>query len=195
MQMKANVFVDMDGVLAEQSHDLVKYMYDKNFFLTLPPVYSMINVVKKLIKSKKYNVYILSSFIDSPYTVIEKDLWLDKYLSEIPKNMRLFVPYGVNKASYVKSKMATENTINVLIDDFTVNLDGWQIDNALAIKVLNNINNTKGTWVNNGGLYINAYHDVDDNVVFLNNLITEKFIEIKYKIKGVDIDGSYEYSK
>ena len=35
---KVNLFLDMDGVLAEQRNDLVNYMYDKNFFLSLPPV-------------------------------------------------------------------------------------------------------------------------------------------------------------
>lgn len=180
MQMKVNIFVDMDGVLAEQSHDLVKYMYDKDFFLNLPAVHSVINVIKKLISSNQYNVYILSSVIDSPYSIIEKGLWLDKYLPEVPKNRRLFVPYGTSKASYVKSKMKTENCINVVIDDFTVNLVEWEIDNAIGIKVLNNINNTKGTWVNNGGFYINAYHNVQDNVEIIKNLIKEKLIEYEF---------------
>ena len=100
--------------------------------------------------------------------------------------MRLFVPYGVNKASYVKSKMKTKNAINVLIDDFTVNLVDWQIDNALGIKVLNNINNTKGTWINNGGFYINAYHDVDDNVEIINNLtyLWKEFTDLKRLCPG-----------
>lgn len=45
---KVNLFLDMDGVLAEQRNDLVNYMYDKNFFLSLPPVTNMIEVAKKL---------------------------------------------------------------------------------------------------------------------------------------------------
>ena len=54
--IKVNLFVDMDGVLAEQRNDLPNYMYDKGFFLSLPPVNNMIEIVKEL-TNEFYEIY------------------------------------------------------------------------------------------------------------------------------------------
>lgn len=170
---KVNLFVDMDGVLAEQSNDLKYYMYDEHFFLNLPPVEPMIKVVKELTK-EDYEVYILSTIIDSEFCEKEKNLWLDEKVPEIKQENRLFVPIGTTKDSFIKEKLDTRDAINVLIDDFTENLITWDFEGALPIKVLNGLNNTYGTWLNNGGLYINAYDNVDLNVEKLKNLINSK---------------------
>lgn len=118
---KVNLFLDMDGVLAEQRNDLVNYMYDKNFFLSLPPVTNMIEVAKKLTE-QIYDVYILSTVVGNEYCEKEKGLWLDKYLPEIKVSNRIFVPSGIEKSDFVRKNVDIgENTVNVLIDDFTLN--------------------------------------------------------------------------
>lgn len=170
---KVNVFVDMDGVLAVYDKNILDFMYDENYFLNRPQIKPMIEIVRLLIKLN-YNVFILTSCIDSPYCIPEKSAWLDKYLPEVKTENRIYVPHGTVKAEFAKSKVDTENAINVLIDDYTVNLDKWKepmMSGALPIKVLNGINSTNGTWVNSGGDSIDAYSSVAFNVKKINNLI------------------------
>ena len=83
-----NIFIDMDGVLAEYHPRVLELMYDKGFFLSRPPVEDVIELVEELIK-KYPNTYILSSVIDSKYSIPEKNEWLDTYLPSIKKENRL----------------------------------------------------------------------------------------------------------
>lgn len=173
---KINVFVDMDGVLAVYDENIVDFMYDKDYFLNRPQIKPMVEIVRRLVKLD-YNVFILTSCIDSPYCIPEKAAWLDKNLPEVKAENRIYVPYGTVKADFAKSKVDTENAVNVLIDDYTVNLDKWKapmMSGALPIKVLNGINSTNGTWVNSGGASIDAYSSVAFNVKKINNLIKIK---------------------
>lgn len=175
---KVNLFLDMDGVLAEQRNDLVNYMYDKNFFLNLPPVTNMIGVAKKLTE-QVYYVYILSTIIGNEYCEKEKGLWLDKHLPEMKINNRIFVPSGIEKSDFVRQNVDIgKNTVNVLIDDFTENLLTWDVVGALPIKVLNGLNNNYGTWLNNGGLYINANDEINYNVNIIKKMICMKQMEL-----------------
>lgn len=168
-----NVFVDMDGVLAVYDQNVTKLMYDKGFFLNRPVIKPMIEVVRRLVK-KDYNVFILTSVIDSPHCSPEKALWLDKNLPEVKKENRIYVPYGTVKSEFAQENADTKDSVNVLIDDYTENLDKWTLEGALPIKVLNGINSTNGTWLNSGGDYIDAYSSVAENVNKINSLIADK---------------------
>lgn len=171
---KTNVFVDMDGVLAVYSKRTTELMHNKGFFYNRPPITHMLKVVKKLTTNKNYDMFILSSVIDSPYCVPEKEKWLDKYLPEIKKENRIFVPYGTVKADFVRDRVSHKGKVNVLIDDYTDNLVDWDLDNALPIKVLNGINSTRGTWKDLQGSYIDIDKNVDFNVKTINKLIKDK---------------------
>lgn len=166
---KINLFVDMDGVLAEQQNDLIDFMFDKDFFLNRPPVHTMLEVVKKL--EEKYNVYILTSVVGNEHCEPEKGLWLDKYLPEIKKENRLYVPAGKIKADFVNEKLDVKNSASILFDDFTENLKTWSFPGAIPVKVLNGLNNNFGTWVDNGGLYIDAYESPVNNVNRINLMV------------------------
>lgn len=155
--MNVNIFVDMDGVLAEYHPDVVDYMYERGFFRNRPPMKKSIKIVRELIK-RGYNVFILSSVIDSPYCVKEKIEWLDEMIPELKRENQIYVPYGEVKSDYAQKNIDTKGSINVLIDDYTENLDKWTLDGALPIKLLNQLNNTKGTWLTSGGQYI-CYKD------------------------------------
>lgn len=168
-----NVFVDMDGVLAVYDKNVVKLMYDQGFFLNRPVIKPMIEVVRRL-ANKDYNVYILTSVIDSEYCINEKALWLNENLPEVKLENRIYVPYGVVKSEFAKTNVDVKDSINVLIDDYTENLDKWVLEGALPIKVLNGINGKNGTWLNSGGKYIDAYSSVTDNVNKIDLLISSK---------------------
>lgn len=169
--MKKNLFVDMDGVLAVYDKDVVKLMFDEKFFLHRPKIKPMVEVVRRLSKQEDINIYILTSVIESPFCVPEKALWLDSALPEIKKENRLYVPYGVVKSEYAQENADTENAMNMLIDDYTENLNKWTLPGAIPVKVMNGMNGTNGTWINSGGKYIDAYSSVDENV----NKILEMF--------------------
>lgn len=172
---KINVFVDMDGVLAVYDKDVVKLMYNEGFFLNRPPIKPMLKIVKNLINAG-YNVRVLTSVIDSQYCVPEKALWLDKYLPELKEENRIYVPYGTVKSDYAQLKVDTKNSVNVLIDDYTENLDKWTLEGALPIKVLNGLNSTNGTWLRSGGEYIDAYSSVIQNTAKIENLIDSRLV-------------------
>jgi len=135
-----NIFFDMDGVLAVYDKNTVNFMYNKGFFLNRPPIKNMIEVVQKLSK-ENYNIYILSTIIDSPFCSKEKDLWLDEHLPEIKNEKRFFVPYGTTKADFAKTKVHLESSQNILIDDYTKNLREWEdVNDSISIKFMNGIN-------------------------------------------------------
>ena len=172
---KVNLFIDMDGVLAVYHHDILTVMHNEGFFYNRPPIMHMLEVVKGLIRENDYNVYILSSVIDSPYCVPEKKAWLDKYLPEIAIENRVFVPYGTVKAEFVKDKVLLENKVNVLIDDYTENLIHWALPNPIPIKTLNGMNSTNGTGVSQGGNFIDIKKKgVDENISYIKRLIKER---------------------
>ena len=183
---KVNVFVDMDGVLAVYHKDTVKYMYDKNFFLNRPPMENMVKTIKQLVNNNEHDVYILSSVIDSPHCIPEKDEWLNKHLPEIKKEKRIFVPYGVVKSDYAKSKVDVDGKINVLIDDYTNNLVKWNLPNALPIKALNGINNKKGTWYSLKGETIET--SSSQNLTNITKLINNKKEKISENSKSSQKD-------
>lgn len=165
-----NVFVDMDGVIALNHDEIRKYMYDKNFFLDRPPVESTIEAIKVL--QKKYSLHIISTIIDSPYCASEKKEWLQRHLPELDESKIILVPHGESKAYYANKYAKVENAINILIDDYTHNLNDWY---WTGIKVLNGDNNTTGSWISAGGPSI----DIKDSPEKIVQLIEE---EIKKEV-------------
>lgn len=142
--MNQRIFVDMDGTLAKwQEVNNESELYQKGFYENLLPNNNLLNGIKKLINEGK-DIYILSSFLNgSEYALAEKNIWLDKYLPELPKDKRIFVNYGDNKTIYIPNGI-TKN--DYLIDDHTKNLIDWEESGGTGIKFLNGINHKKGRW-------------------------------------------------
>lgn len=147
-----NFFIDMDGVTCAYSKEEVEFSeyYKEGFFLNLKPHPGNLKMLKMLIDDfPNANFYILSSLLaESEFIEKEKNQWLDAYLPEIKKENRLFVPEGFPKSEFIKEKVKlSKEDVNILLDDYTVNLKKWKDDGFLGIKVINNINNTKGEWL------------------------------------------------
>ena len=68
--------------------------------------------------------------------------WLDQHMPFIPHDHRLFIHNGIEKIAAVPGGVRPSD---VLLDDYTLNLNQWA-KQAKAIKLLNGINGTKGTW-------------------------------------------------
>ena len=157
---KKRLFVDMDGTLAEwrkislkiesdeDRSDVLKKMNDilltPGYFATLKPYENVVEAVWKL--SEKYEVFVVSCVINknseqNPET--EKNEWLDHFAFFIDKNHRIFVPDGENKMNYIPGGIKKGDA---LLDDFTKNLTEAVQSGMIGIKLLNDVNEKKGSW-------------------------------------------------
>ncbi len=169
---KPRLFVDMDGTLAEWRNihvdmkdfetaaDVQKKVNEiltkPGYYRTLAPHKNVVDTVRDIIKEGKIEVYVLSCVIlsdkpDSPTK--QKEDWLSKHLPEIDEKHRIFVPNGENKFEYALNYLIQlgEHTLgqgDYLLDDYTKNLNDWYKKSAgtYGIKLLNNVNSSKGTW-------------------------------------------------
>lgn len=179
--MQTRFFIDMDGTLAEWKNIASNNeLYQKGYYENLKPNNHILNETKNLIKEGK-DIFILSSFLsDSDYALKEKNNWLDKYLPELPKGKRIFVPYGDSKYKYIPNKITA---FDYLIDDHTKNLLDWKEAGGTGIKFLNGINHLKGVWQ---GLLLREDENISEELNWIisniykdeNNLEEEMEIEI-----------------
>lgn len=152
---KRRLFVDIDGVLAKFNRDKsLEEVAMKGYSLGLEPMIEVVRAVKNLAdeEAKECEIYILGAVLN-PDCLEDKDMWLDRYLSEVDKAHRIYVPYGIQKEEWLKLKGISLSEDDILLDDFTKNLNTWH---GVGVKLLNGINNTHGTW---RGFVVNGCSD------------------------------------
>lgn len=163
------LFVDMDGTLAEWKtislpvqipvHKIMDYiqdtLYQEHYYWNLKPYANMVQAITDIIKEGKIDVYILSCFLPehdaypNSHPLKDKNDWLDaQFPGLIPQNHRIFVQDGEPKVENIPFPLRHED---VLLDDFTKNLDAWVNDTTQnvmlkGIKVLNGINDSHQSW-------------------------------------------------
>lgn len=95
------LFVDMDGVLCDYNKGKIDHCINEhdsvnnipNFFRKLKPLKDSVNSLNKIIHSKKYDVYILSTAPWSdPSSWTDKRLWLEDYFDQ-KLNKRLILSH------------------------------------------------------------------------------------------------------
>lgn len=150
MKKTINLFVDMDGTLAKfyYKKNYLEKMYEKGYFENLP-LYAMANKIDAFAKLDScVNVYILSACIDSEYCEKEKINWLLKNMPNIKPQNFVFTKVGESKLLKAKEKVANfDDSINVLLDDYTLNLELWARElNCIGIKFLNGLNDKTKSW-------------------------------------------------
>jgi len=138
------LFVDMDGTLAEWKHtERFEVLYEPNYFSSLRPYINVVRAIGILIENRCVEGYSLSATLtDSRYAIPDKNTWLDRYVPEINKEHRIFVPTGTQKHKAVPGGI---RRTDILLDDYTKNLSEWS-KHAVAIKLMNGLNGTNGTW-------------------------------------------------
>ncbi len=128
------LFVDMDGTMAEYRRiTALEELYERGYFSGLRPQENVVAAIRQLARSSSVQVYALD----------EKNAWLDRYLPELGQEQRIFVPCGESKALYISSYLCPED---ILLDDYTVNLEDWRMHGGTGIKLLNGINHTRRSW-------------------------------------------------
>lgn len=149
--MKARLFVDMDGTLAVwKQAACFEDLLQPGYFRDLPPYQTVLDAAKILCNTKpELDVYALSAYMpENPYAVHEKNAWLDAYLPEIDSEHRIFVSCGSSKARAAANRLKTPciDSSFVLLDDYSVNLHEWKANRGSCIKLRNGINGNGGTW-------------------------------------------------
>ena len=141
---KKNLFIDMDGVLAEWREDqTAKDTYRKGYFENLRPYSNVVDAVRQIISLyPDISVYILSAvYPDNNHAISEKRCWLKKYLPEIADENIFFVDCGCRK-SVICPGMSFDD---VLLDDYNANLDDWKQHGGTAVQVYNEVNSPVST--------------------------------------------------
>lgn len=146
LSQESEVFVDMDGVLADffgawkklvgkdwrnidDIDDALQRIRDKDdFWLKIPKTTNAINLLSLIKKLKgKYNI-LSAPLANDPNSEPHKRQW-------IAKNLKAFPPSKVYITAD-KSKFATQpdGTPNILIDDFGQNVNKWQAAGGVGFK-------------------------------------------------------------
>lgn len=152
MKKTINLFVDMDGTVAKFYHDkkCLEKMYEQGYFLNLP-TYAIAKAINDFAdKETCVEIFILSACVKSPYCEEEKTAWLLKNMPNInPKNF-IFTKVGESKLQKAYEKLGDifNERVNVLLDDYTANLETWISgnENMVAIKFINGFNNKSNKW-------------------------------------------------
>jgi len=146
LSQESEVFVDMDGVLADffgawkrlvgkdwrnidDIDDALQRIRDKDdFWLKIPKTANALNLLSLIKKLKgKYNI-LSAPLANDPNSEPHKRQW-------IAKNLKAFPPSKVYITAD-KSKFATQpdGTPNILIDDFGQNINKWQAAGGVGFK-------------------------------------------------------------
>ena len=147
---KINLYVDMDGTVAKFYHDkkCLEKMFEPNYFRTLPP-YAIAKEIDCLAKiSACIEVFILSACVDSPYCKSEKLYWLAEHMPNIKPENIILIDVNQSKIDCIKDRF-DGNAYNILLDDYTKNLQEWLLygdDTCGAIKFINGINDKSKKW-------------------------------------------------
>lgn len=167
--MKARLFVDMDGTLAVwKQAACFEDLLQPGYFRDLPPYQTVLDAVKILCNTKpELDVYALSAYMpENPYAVHEKNAWLDAYLPEIDSEHRIFVACGSSKARAAANRLKTPciDSFFVLLDDYSVNLHEWKANRGSCIKLRNGINGNGGTWKGESVTRFDAAENIADRI-------------------------------
>lgn len=145
-QKKINIFFDMDGTLAEwRAAANFSDLFRKGYFRTLAPM-PLTGYANRLAENGSgVDAYILSAYLPESYAFAEKNEWVDEHVPSIDRAHRIFVHDGVCKAEAIMEAMNRPLTkCDILVDDYTLNLNAWQMAGGKAIKWLNGINGFGG---------------------------------------------------
>jgi 5'(3')-deoxyribonucleotidase len=161
------MFFDLDGTLTEwKSASAYEDLLKKGYFRNLQPLNSV--AVVKLLSKWSEHIYILSAVMEeSLYAASEKMEWVREYLPEIPEDHILFSTDGKSKREFVKNYFGEVSKSDLLIDDYSINLDDWAKEGT-PVKFLNGINGSHGRQ------YERAIHNEDDttlNAQYLDYLL------------------------
>lgn len=162
MNEKKRVFVDMDGTLAKFNPvSTLEDLMEPGYFRNLEPNQNVVDAISELYENGEVEVYILSAVLsDSPTAQAEKEAWLKEHLPDIPEENHIFMKCGQNKADFIPGGI---RQTDILLDDYTHNLSQWQPP-AIGVKLMNDINHTRGSWEGDRISFTRGGHDIANRI-------------------------------
>lgn len=141
------VFFDQDGTLNKWRWIDINLVKQEGYFKTVKPHTNVITASDILsFMGRPVGTY-GAAWLEDGHSVADKDWWMDKYVSHIPKEDRVYVPCGSEKASYFAEKVGRKITkADILIDDCSEVLRSWESYGGTGIKVRTEENGHNGTW-------------------------------------------------
>lgn len=145
--MSNKIIFDMDGTLNYwDTNAHISKVAAPGYMRERKPIPSMVNATKLLL-DWGYEVWIASSVLPYEHAIPDKNFWLDNVMPWISEENRLFIPYGKNKATALKSIVETGD---IFVDDYTENLiavnDALCMTGLTCVKAVNDINDTHHSW-------------------------------------------------
>lgn len=120
---EVDIYFDLDNTLALFSYygnggdeEACRKMYTKGYYKELP-VFSEAPETLEALKDMGFNLFILSSCIDTPFCRSEKLAWTNYHFPFIDNENIIFIDNGKCKADYI-----TRPDQSILVDDYFVNL-------------------------------------------------------------------------
>jgi 5'(3')-deoxyribonucleotidase len=120
--------------------------------------------IYQLLQWLGFNVYILSSCPNTPYSRVEKRAWLRKYMPYIDDKHIIFCDIGSNKAEIARKYAGGDLSKSVLVDDYKVNLQEWRLAGGIAMKKAREIKPRDYLHVNDSSGILNALIDYVKNL-------------------------------
>lgn len=126
--MKKFLFVDMDGTLAVWKPATPEELAQPHYFAMLPVNGNVVKALRLLRDEhddQDVEIYILSAVLPETKAEEDKKVWLSKHCPYIDSDHQIFVPYGENKAEYVKQMLGVDMKACYLLDDYSKNVKEW----------------------------------------------------------------------
>lgn len=149
---EAVIWIDMDGVLAKFENVDVNETYNEGFFASRQPDMKAVSLVRELV-DRGFDVRILTSAYENGFAGPEKIRWLCSPSVGLSDVEFYSVRYGSDKSCAVTDL----EPVNLLIDDYSVNLRKWENHKNgkfVGLKWYNGTNGSNGTWENSLKPYI-----------------------------------------
>lgn len=157
---KQRIFVDIDGTLAKwQSVETFEELITPGFYASMQPNTSVVEAVQIIMDDPEYEVFTISAYLpEAADAVGEKNAWLDKFLPGLDREHRFFCLCGEDKSAVIPNGIRKDD---ILLDDYTFNLRNWA-RSGTALKLMNGVNGTKGTWTGQRvSMFTSARHLAD----------------------------------
>lgn len=143
---KVRLFVDIDGTLAAwRAVDEFEELLAPGFYRDMHPNTNVVRALEILKESHgdELEIFTLGAIPrEAKLARNEKDKWLDAHVSAVDSEHRIYCFCDERKCDVIPGSIRPSD---VLLDDYTKNLMEWA-KKAKALKLLNGVNNSKGTW-------------------------------------------------
>lgn len=193
----SRMFFDMDGVLAHFNNQIEseEVLYQQGYFKNLLPQTSVLEAVNMMINCYPEQCYILTAAVESPYAIPEKKEWLSTYVtSNLKKDHILFAKCGEPKSLYIEKGI---RSFDILVDDYTKNLDSFVNDGGRGIKVVNAINDTNKSWKGKRVFYndepVKIFEELERSLLESNKKMLEGYLNYTIDLKVSTLADNTDY--